>query len=289
MTNREQLNKSHKEELDLLIKRSFPLRSSTGLSYDLSSLDTLGCDLWNGATNIIRDAEHRRDQLILNSDESHIVALLRVFAFFLLDTAYPATSKRSRNEAQQNRNFKTALKACRFCLNNAQVELALKVLERCADYVRAAEENQPLFNLSDTYRAEEDALLLRNLTAEYYLLRLMHSWKADRLDALEHFYGQIPASLQTSTEITKKAAELFHDIGRGLSARNLADASIKWLRRALERLDSSDLEHLDHHASDLRLATSASLGMDEALSNGKVAMLTSFSGRAHLWREVGVR
>jgi hypothetical protein len=127
-------------------------------------LDRLGTELWNLSTRLRRDdpqlngksredVEHRNRALVL----------LRVFAFLLLDSA-GGQGSRSRERKTCIRLMKVALKAAKVCIERDELESAVKVLERAADYQEA---------LSRDVEADEakEAELGGRLRGEYFAVR----------------------------------------------------------------------------------------------------------------------
>ncbi|KAK5116066.1 hypothetical protein LTR85_009348 [Meristemomyces frigidus] len=258
-------------ELEAIIKRSFPLPSSTALAGKSTSFDTLGSQLWNAATNIIRDEEnqeHQHETRSRHKSPPRLTVLLRALAFLLIDAAHYTSSRRTKDHDQRVRTFKIANRACRFCLDNGEAELALKILERSSDYVSRVEEEQPIVQIAKETNGSngDQQLVLQPLVAEYYLLRMTHAWKSDRFDMADHFFSKLSArELASSADLAEKAAELFHEAGTSLAATKQAQPAIKWCERALSALDSCDLESLSQNAPELRLAITGTLV--EALSS----------------------
>ena len=249
------------EEINSVTKGSFPLPVTAGLVAQLSELDSLGCELWNAATNILRSDENAQDPRLKHDDHAALVSSLRVFAYFLLDTAHRTSSKRTKDRDQDQRVFKIALKTCRFCVEKGEMALSNKVLERCVEYVSAANDDSPLVRISNNNEDGEHRAALAVLITEFYLLRIMYSWKDQRFDLAEHHFNQISSSqLSATTSLAEKAADLFYEIGKYLLRRKLEDSAIMWLDRAISILDTCDLEGQNQDTGDLRLGITTSLG-----------------------------
>jgi len=249
-------------ELEAIIKRSFPLPSSTSLAGRSTTFDTLGSQLWNAATNIIREEEIPQHPRVKRKDTARLVVLLRTFAFLLVDASHHTSSRRLKDHDQRIRTFKIANKACRFSLGRGELELALKVLERSSEYVSKAEENTPVVQLTDEGdgKHSEYQNTLRQLAAEYYLLRMTHAWKSDRFDVADHFYTKFSQrEMASSANLAEKAADLFHEAGKSLSAVKQPEDAIKWCERALSALDACEFEDLSQDAPELRLAIASTL------------------------------
>jgi hypothetical protein len=263
LRDRERLSQELESQLDRLVKHTLPLPSSSTNTETLQELDVLGCDLWNATTNILRGEEEHGQPATSSHARSHsLLATLRAFAFLLLDTVYRSTGSRSKSPDERIRNFKVGLKACRFCLDNSDLELAQKILESCADYANVAVTDSPLIRTShESNEASERKSKLAVLISQYYLLRMTHASKAQRLDLAEHFYSKFLISTSGhASELAEMSANLCHDAGKALSRAGFADDAIKCQDRALAALDGCDVEHLSFDASELRLSITSALG-----------------------------
>ena len=224
--------------------------------------DSHGIQIWNAATNILRDDARQSAPVSESRSTAHFVALLRTFAFLLLDAAHLTLARHMQDPDQQTRTFKIANKACRFCLDTGELDLALRVLERSSDYVGAAEEALPIVQITDEVdgRLVQHRSALRRLVSEYYLLRMTHAWKSDRFDMADHFFNKVGTrELVISSELAEKAADLFHEAGRFLAHKREPQSTIKWCERALAVLDAVGVENLSQDAPDLRLAVTSTL------------------------------
>ena len=146
------------------------LRASGTLIADShhEELDRRGTDLWNLATRLKR--ESNTSSASKNNTDKKRLALVRVFAFQLLDSAQNPgclrSGARGENLFQSTvRLLKIANKAAKFCLEQEQVESCLMVLERAADYEDA------LSKLVHKLGTEDKALQQR-LKMEYFELRV---------------------------------------------------------------------------------------------------------------------
>lgn len=248
--------------LETLIKRSLPLPPSIALAGKSSDFDALGSQLWNAATNMLRDEESQPDFPARRKYPSRLIVLLRVLAFLLIDAAHHSSSRRTKDHDQRVRAFKVANKACRFCLDHGELELGFKILERSSDYAGRAEEELPIVQIADDADGRHDnhQLTLRRLVTEYYLLRMTHAWKSERFDMADHFFSKLGGKeLASSADLAEKAADLFHEAGKSLAASKQMQPAIKWCERALSTLDSCELENLSQDAPELRLAITGTL------------------------------
>ncbi|KAK0875733.1 sporulation-specific protein 22 [Friedmanniomyces endolithicus] len=261
LRDRGSLSESLEAELNDAVKRSLPLPPSTELAGEISAFDALGSQIWNAATNILRDLENAAgDGSRKQRPQTRLLVLLRVFGFFLIDAAHPTSIRRTKDHDQRVRTFKIALKACRFSLDHGEFELALKVLERCSEYASTADESFPIVRISDAAQSDDvnQQLVLKQLVAEYYLLRLTYAWKTDCLDLADHFFAKLNLhELAGSVILAEKAADLFHEAAKSVARKKLWDPAIKWCERAVSALDECEIEDLSHDAPELRLAITA--------------------------------
>lgn len=263
LRSREKPPSTLNKDLRSQISKSFPLSTTTKNAGKLIEIDALGCDLWNATTNLLREdslpqeAEERRQDSAAGP-----VCALRVFAFHLLDAAQASDAKHRMAEDRSRRNVKIGLKACRYCLDNAELELASKILERCADNVHEAEAKSPLVHTKDFDNEEEyEETELRSLVSQFYILRMAHAFKSDRLDLAEHFFDKFSASSGRGIgRVAETCGQTCLDAGLLLTKHDSTEAATKWLSRALVVLNECDVEQLSDDAVELRVAVSSSLG-----------------------------
>lgn len=119
----------------------------------MQELDSKGTELWNLATRLNREP---------NADEyKRTLCLLRVFAFFLLDSGH---NDRVGSLNNCVRLLKVAFKSAKICLAQQELELGVKILERAAHYVDVVDQQ-------DKSNSSEDAPMCERLMAEYFILR----------------------------------------------------------------------------------------------------------------------
>lgn len=249
-------------QIEGLIQRSFPLASSPAVTNKSAELDQAGVALWNASTSLLRRSEDPRRRPSSQQQQQpliHQAALLRTFACLLLDASYSSSSRCLKNPQQRVRTFKITLKAVRFCLEHNELPLTQKTLERCSDYAIAVEEATPVIQPAGEGEGTNSDVLLKRLAQEYYLLRVMHSWKSDRLDLAEHFYNKTRTLI--GTDLAGNAAELYHVIGTSLMKQQVLPQAKSWLGRAAETLEACNVEQEGVDLSELRLATTASQGL----------------------------
>lgn len=146
-----------------------------------ADLDARGTELWNFATRIRRDgnAAQRRSSSSSKPKEDNdaanvakVACLVRVCAFLLLDSAWQASSRTERRAHNRNldREFrstvrlaKVAVKAGKSCLEQDEVEMCHKVMEKAASFAHELESKTP--------GNEDDGRMSRRLRAEYSVMR----------------------------------------------------------------------------------------------------------------------
>ncbi|KAI7361399.1 SPO22-domain-containing protein [Hortaea werneckii] len=244
-------SKSFEDELEETIKRAFPLPGSTPLAGKAETWDILGSQLWNAATNFLREEEIQQDAGMKSHDTSALVVRLRVFAFLLIDAASHASAHREKSQGQLVRSFKIANKACRSCLASGRLELASKVFERCSEYVGKSEPDNQIVYL--TQIAE------KNESDEQRVF--------DRLKYVaDHFFSKVgPDALTLSSDLAENAADSLHEAAKSAADIKNTDLAIKWCEKAVAALNNCEQEDLSLYAAELRLAIASTM-IDALLS-----------------------
>ena len=260
---RSELPASLQTDIDRLIAHSFPLRASAELAKNRSENDAFGCDLWNAALSLSDRRLNDNDVPRKGDEVTRLVALLRVFAFFLVAAAaaHPGVSKCDKDKLQILRAFKIGVKACRFCLEYEYLNYAQSVLGHCLEYVDALQQASPLVRIAVQDEAHENETAMKALTCEFYLLRVTHALKSGNIDVAEYSYNQIPLSrLAESGSLCEKAADVFFAVGKAMVENKATDLAIIWLERATQALDACAPEELGQDAAELRLTITSTLG-----------------------------
>ncbi|KAI9741250.1 MAG: hypothetical protein M1834_002966 [Cirrosporium novae-zelandiae] len=200
-----------------------------------TEIHTKGIELWNLCTKL----KWQSDSI----EEIRFFSIVCVFAFLLLDCA-----QRTHWEISQNfvRVFKAALKTTKACLEQKELDLSLKILERIAEY------NDTL-GKDEIYASSENAALYHQLSNEYLILRITLAWRQDRLEFAEHMYNKL---ISSDRELDSKAAEILSGLlcqmGKDLLEKEQIKIAIKWLGRAYGILSAQELEKLSNDARELR-------------------------------------
>lgn len=256
-------------ELEATIDKLFHLQPTTLAVGKASELDALGSAIWNAATNLLRDEENHESGRKDDVSSTRLTVLLRVFAYLFIDAAHRSPSSRRRSAEQQVRTFKIALKACRTCLDRGELRFAYSIFQRLADFVGKCEAVSPVVQLADDPDADRQHILKR-LVTEYYLLRMTHDWKSDRLDLADLSYSKISSALLTEhAYLGERAADLFHQMGKSLLAKTLHEMAIKWCERSIDILNACDAATLCLDAPELRLATTSTLVASLVAANNR--------------------
>ncbi|RMX86133.1 hypothetical protein D0869_03302 [Hortaea werneckii] len=261
-------SKSFEDGLEETVKRAFPLPASTPLTGKAEALNLLGSQLWNAATNFLREEEIQQDAGMKSHDKSALVVRLRVFAFLLIDTASHTSTHREKSLGQLIRSFKIANKACRSCLASGQLELASKVFERCSEYVGKPEPDDQIVYLTQIAEKidSDDQRMFDRLRCEYYLLRATHAWKGGRLDVADHFFSKVsPDALTLSSDLAENAADSLHEAAKSAAGLKNTDLAINWCQMAVAALNNCEQEDLSLYAAELRLAIASTM-IDALLS-----------------------
>jgi hypothetical protein len=160
--------------------------------------------------------------------------------------------------------MKVALRTARLCLDREELDLASTALQVCSDFVPIeTEETVPLIRITDDPKNDDpaDKHGFSSLVMEYYLFRMLHSWKSQRLDLAEHFYSKIPASSSSAHyELAFKKADLLYDIARSLVKAGQLEVAANWFERALSTLDGCDTQAVSQDVEELRLCIGVSFG-----------------------------
>ncbi|KAF2017110.1 SPO22-domain-containing protein [Aaosphaeria arxii CBS 175.79] len=226
-----------------------PLTSSPSATAQQDELDRLGTELWNLSTRTRDDGPppngNRKDDTQTSKRAS---CLLRVFAFFLLDSA-SAHSTKAHERKSCIRLTKVAVKAAKKCIDSNDLMLATKVLERAADYHDGLDK-------SLQSEVEEEAGIARRLRVEYIAVRMALAWRQDRMDSAEHLFANMRKScINLDNLMTESVADLLYEMGKSLLEKRKYEGSIIWLERAFDVLSEKEIGYLSSEAGELRQST----------------------------------
>ncbi|OCK77725.1 SPO22-domain-containing protein [Lepidopterella palustris CBS 459.81] len=226
---------------------TLPLSHSATATAKQEELDRAGTELWNLSTRLRRDESH---------NDKKLLCLLRVFAFLLLDSGHGQSGSLSTVKGMKQgcvRLLRVALKAAKFCLDQKQIELCLKVLERAAVF-----EDQ--LGKVGVPGSGVDGELRARLKAEYFVLRTALAWRQERMDIAEHMFSKsalVGNHLDPAT--AENLSDLLYEIGKDMLHKKNYEMAVKWLGRSHDVLGEQDLEKLSVDAGELRLSIMQSL------------------------------
>ncbi|OJD17226.1 hypothetical protein AJ78_02663 [Emergomyces pasteurianus Ep9510] len=189
------------------------------------------------------------DQPLLDSMGTKLWNVSRAFAFFMIEFGTGKREEETDSEEHANdmRLLKVALATARGCLDVDQLGLCLSVLGKAA--------------------AREEVLSKRNhdkdipdggickCSTEYYILRIVLSWRQDQIDITEHMFSKIDmAYLRLDSTMAERFAGVIYDIGKSLLNRGDHSSAASWLQRSYEALPQHEISQLGEDGRELRLA-----------------------------------
>ncbi|KAL2027147.1 hypothetical protein VTO58DRAFT_111238 [Aureobasidium pullulans] len=236
--------------------------------------DRLGTQIWNAAI-------HLSDQSSpMLKTWPQLEPQLRVLAFFLLDAAQRCYVKHGNKKSSQNlvRVFKTAMKAARICINANALDLCTRLFEKVADHVEHKQDPPPEHK-KDKQESEADEML-KELTADYYLLRATASWKQDKPDSVTFWLARVLLLPNRADllRLAEKKVDLTYEIGKAALKKKQFDIAARWLEQSYSIFDDIDQEMLSSDFCDLRLVVTldfarALVGVGDAASLNKASNL----------------
>ncbi|THY47967.1 hypothetical protein D6C98_06905 [Aureobasidium pullulans] len=258
------------KELAALTERTC-LRPPTAKAMDF---DRLGTQIWNAAI-------HLSDQSSpMLKTWPQLEPQLRVLAFFLLDAAQRCYVKHGNKKSSQNlvRVFKTAMKAARICINANALDLCTRLFEKVADHVEHKQDPPPEHK-KDKQESEADEML-KELTADYYLLRATASWKQDKPDSVTFWLARVLLLPNRADllRLAEKKVDLTYEVGKAALKKKQFDIAARWLEQSYSIFDDIDQEMLSSDFCDLRLVVTldfarALVGVGDAASLNKASNL----------------
>ncbi|EEH42224.2 uncharacterized protein PADG_07044 [Paracoccidioides brasiliensis Pb18] len=211
-------------------------------SEDQESLDSIGTQLWNMCTRLIRKDWGKREHLLVFSSA-------RAFSFLMIDlgTGKGARGADSEEFTDDMRLLKVALTTAQGCLDIDQLDLCLRVLEKAASREEAlSRRNQ---------RSVTPVESVPKYSTEYYILRVALSWRRNQIDVMEHMFSKLDAAyLNHSPTIAERLAVVLYDIGKSMLSQGKHEWASLWLERSYDALNQHEIGQLGQHATELRLA-----------------------------------
>ncbi|KAL2160174.1 hypothetical protein VTH06DRAFT_1830 [Thermothelomyces fergusii] len=169
----------------------------------------------------------------------------RVLAFQLLGIARPREKGRAPVVV---RLMRLGLKVLRDCVDARELKLAGQVVQATADYKEWLQDMSR--NLPD-----DEVRECQCLEVEYFIMRTAMCWVENRLDVAEHMYSKAERLRPFLTpDYAERLADVLYEIGKSLADRGDFAISVKWFERAIDAINSQELEHLSREGLELRLA-----------------------------------
>lgn len=241
------------EGLAALTERACP-RPPTAKAIDF---DRLGTQIWNAAI-------HLSDQSSpMLKTWPQLEPQLRVLALFLLEAAQRCYVKHGNKKSSQNlvRVLRTAMKAARICINANALDLCTRLFEKVADHVEHKQDPPPEHK-KDKQESEADEML-KELAADYYLLRATASWKQDKPDSVTFWLGRVLLLPNRADllRLAERKVDLTYEVGKAALKKKQFDIAARWLEQSYSIFDDIDQEMLSSDFCDLRLVVTLDFGM----------------------------
>ncbi|KAJ5785015.1 Meiosis specific protein SPO22 [Penicillium pulvis] len=160
-----------------------------------------------------------------SSNYGEIDTIVRAFAFLLIDHG---TSNTASGHA---RVLRAAFTAARFCIEDAELELALSIMTVVAQRLENLKASTPAIDLE----------IFQSFVAENFAFRVQLHYLEGHLDLAEHLFGKVPKTYSIKNGET--VVQIYYNIGYHAFASFQNDVAIKWLERAATRIDECN-EHL---------------------------------------------
>ncbi|MCJ1298416.1 hypothetical protein MMC08_001205 [Hypocenomyce scalaris] len=217
-----------------------PAGHSAAVASQFRDLDNFGTDLWNLSSQLKRDS----------SATAELVCLVRAFACLLLDCAQQSTEGSLRNAL---RVFKIAMRTTKHCLDQRQLSLAGRVVEKAAFY-------QELLTRPSNPDFPANKMVHVELSREYFILRTTVAWRQNRLDLAELMLSKLAPSLNELDPVSAESlSDTLFEIGKDQYNKKEYVEAVRWLEKADDVLTGQNLENLSSDASDLKTSIMHSL------------------------------
>jgi hypothetical protein len=243
-----------------------------------AEFDHIGTQMWNSAMRL-------RDQSSPLLDTwPHLESQLRVLAFFLLENAQQSYMKHEPRKSTQNlvRIVKTALRAARTCIHANALALCVRLFEKVANHLEHKLPPPPDYK-RDKQESEAEQML-KELTADYYLLRATTSWKQEKPDTIVFWLSKVMliSGRADMLQLAEKKADLTYEIGKTALMRKQFHDAVKWIEQSYAVFDDIDPDLLSSELCDLRVIVMLDLGKS-GFHNIYTALLT-FQSSCLGWR-----
>jgi hypothetical protein len=245
-------------ELDATLKIKCP-RSPAAKAADF---DRLGTQIWNAAIRL----KDQSDPIMKTWPQ--LEPQLRVLAYLLLDTAQRSYVKHGSKKSSQNlvRILKTALKAARICIASDALDLCTMLFEKMAEHVEHKQDPPPEYKRKGEESEAQE--MIKELTADYYLLRATTSWKQNKLDNVNFWLAKVLLLPNRSDmlHLAEKKADLAYEIGKSALQKKQFASAVRWLDQSFQTLHDIDQEMLSSDLCDLRLVVMLDYGKSYCMS-----------------------
>jgi hypothetical protein len=246
------------KQLDTTLKVKCP-RSPAAKAADF---DRLGTQIWNAAIHL------KDESSPMLKTWPQLEPQLRVLAYFLLDTAQRSYVKHGSKKSSQNlvRILKTALKAARICIASDALDLCTMLFEKMAEHVEHKQDPSPEYK-KDKQESETQEMI-KELTADYYLLRATTSWKQNKPDSVSYWLARVLLLPNRSDmlQLAEKKADLTHEVGKSALQKKQFATAARWLEQSYQIFDDLDPEMLSSDLCDLRLVVMLDYGKSDTVT-----------------------
>ncbi|EDN07288.1 predicted protein [Histoplasma mississippiense (nom. inval.)] len=145
------------------------------------------------------------------------------------------------------RLLKVALATARGCLDVDQLSLCLKILGKAA----AREE---VLSKRNQGSSTPDGSICKSST-EYYILRMVLSWRQDQMEITEHMFSKIDVEyLKHDPTMAERCAGVTYDIGKSMIIRGEHSSAACWLQRSYEALPQPEIGRIGENRRELQFA-----------------------------------
>lgn len=233
------------KELETILSMKCP-RSPAAKAPDF---DRLGTQIWNAAIRL-------KDQFSpLLKTWPQFESQLRVLAYFLLDNAQRSYVKHGSKRSSQNlvRILKTALKAARICITADALDLCTMLFEKVAEHVEHIQD-APREQKRDKQESEAEEML-KELMADYHLLRATLSWKQHKPDNVAYWLNRVILIPHRSDmlHLAEQKADLTYEIGKSALQKKQFPSAARWLEQSYQIFHDIDPEMLSSDLCDLHV------------------------------------
>ncbi|KAH0269856.1 SPO22-domain-containing protein, partial [Aureobasidium melanogenum] len=233
------------QNLETTLRTSYP-RSPAARAPDY---DRLGTQLWNTAIRL-------KDQSSpLLKTWPQFEAQFRVLAYFLLDAAHRSYVKHGSKKSSQNlvRILKIALRAARICMAAEALDLCTMLFEKVAEHGEHTQD-PPIEHKKDKQESEAEEML-KELMADYYLLRATLSWKGNKPDNVSYWLSRVLLLPERSDmlHLAEKKADLTYEVGKFALQKKQFSTAARWLEQSYQVFADIDSEILSSDMCDLRV------------------------------------